>query len=248
MGASKYNISSDDVIYSVNDDGSITKIAKINTDGKIVNIASGKTMQKRKYHIAFWVAIMILSIGLIVAICIGVEENNSNRYLRNRIDDKDSSIRNLESRNKILKEEKDEAKEAISMLKEKIGSAYPLIITDILIANTYQGGDIETDYGSIIYSSNTMYLKPKLKYYGINSGYKTLKVKWIKPNGLMSSGASSPSGFTQSDSHYISSGSDNSLSLSGWGNSDKGHWESGTYKIEIWYENVCLKAKTFTIY
>ena len=40
----------------------------------------------------------------------------------------------------------------------------------------------------------------------------------------------------------------NTYSLNGWGNRNKGHWTSGTYRIEVWYENTCLKSKTFTIY
>lgn len=128
-----------------------------------------------------------------------------------------------------------------------IGETYPLIITDIEIANTYSNGDIETGYGNKIYSRNTMYLKPKIYYTGVVSGTKTLKVKLYKPNGSLSQGNSSPSGCSYDDSFYISSYS-TTETLKGWGGQYKGHWDPGTYRIEIWYENTCLKTKSFTIY
>lgn len=131
-----------------------------------------------------------------------------------------------------------------SSLKKK----FPIDITDIEIANTYKGGDPETDYGYTIYSRNTMYLRPRIKYTGINSGRTiTLKVKWYTPDGRLSTGNSSSNGFSQSESLYVYSGS-NTTTLNGWGNDTKGNWGKGTYRIEIWYEDVCLRAENFTIY
>lgn len=129
-----------------------------------------------------------------------------------------------------------------------IKNAFPINITNIEIGNTYPGGTIETNYGSTIYSSNTMYLRPRITYTGINTGRSiNLKIRWYRPDGTMSSADSSPSGYSQQDSLYVYSGS-NTETLKGWGNKSKGCWGKGTYRIEIWYENVCLKAKTFTIY
>ena len=93
-----------------------------------------------------------------------------------------------------------------------------------------------------------MYLRPRIKYTGINSGRTiTLKVKWYTPDGRLSTGNSSSNGFSQSESLYVYSGS-NTTTLNGWGNDTKGNWGKGTYRIEIWYEDVCLRAENFTIY
>lgn len=159
-----------------------------------------------------------------------------------------SEITTLKSEKQKLADAKQSVEVALSNLKGKIGMTYPLIISDIEIANVTYDGDIETNYGNTIYSSNTMYLKPRIKYYGISSGYKNLKVKWYNPNGTLKTGTSSPYGFSQSEDCFIYLGSDNTYSLNGWGNRNKGHWTSGTYRIEVWYENTCLKSKTFTIY
>ena len=90
-----------------------------------------------------------------------------------------------------------------------------------------------------------MYLKPRISYTGLTSGTKTLKVKLYKPDGSLSEG--SYSSYSYSDDVYVYDGN-YSFTLSGWGNSSRGNWSKGTYRIEIWYENTCLKAKTFTIY
>lgn len=152
---------------------------------------------------------------------------------------------------KLSLERNDELSDKLSEQESKfysIKNTFPINITNIEIGNTYYDGSIETNYGSTIYSSYTMYLTPRITYTGINTGRSiNLKIRWYRPNGTMSSGDSSPSGFSQQKSLYVYSGS-NTETLQGWGNKTKGHWEKGTYRIEIWYENVCLKAKTFTIY
>ena len=58
---------------------------------------------------------------------------------------------------------------------------------------------------------------------------------------------SAPLGFSQSDDYYFQEGNQ-SKNLWGLGNEPQGHWSAGTYRIEIWYENICLKSKTFEIY
>lgn len=141
----------------------------------------------------------------------------------------------------------DSLSDAFTDYKFTITQAYPLIVNDIEIANTYKGGKIQTDYGRSIYSHETMYLCPKIKYQGLKNCRVNLKVRWYKPNGELSRGDSSPAGFSQSELCGISMG-EGCVFMSGWGNENKGHWSSGSYRIEVWYENVCLKAKSFTIY
>jgi len=132
-------------------------------------------------------------------------------------------------------------------LKSSFESYMPVIITDVEIANIYSNGSIETDYGETIYSSSSMYIKPKITYIGIKTDENiTLNIKLYTPTG-MSRGSYSPSDCSYTESFNVYSGS-NTKSFNGWGGNSKGHWPSGTYRYEFWYGNVCLKAKTFTIY
>lgn len=170
-------------------------------------------------------------------------KNQTISALNTTIKEQDISITKLREDNSDLSKIKKE----LSDLKNYIKNELPLIITDIEIANGDYDGNVETDYGKKIYASSTMFLKPRIKYIGFISDYKTLKVKWYNPDGSLRTGKSSPEGFTLSETYYIRTES-NTLTLPGWGNKNKGHWKKGTYRIEIWYEDICLKVKTFTVY
>ncbi|MBR0036336.1 MAG: hypothetical protein IJP70_01710 [Bacteroidales bacterium] len=172
------------------------------------------------------------------------------------IDSKNAQILELNSQigslqNSLSKEKskREETEKRLNNLSNSISSDFPLLITDIDIANVYYDGTIETNYGRSIYSSHTMYLKPKITYTGIRTGERiTLYVKLYKPSGTLSSGDSSPSGYSYSDSFTILSGEGNSYELPAWGNSNKGSWVQGSYRFEIWYKNICLRAKTIKVY
>ena len=127
-------------------------------------------------------------------------------------------------------------------------SSLPMIITDVLIGNTDFNGNIETEYGKKIPEVDTMYLRPKVKYFGIKSGVQTLRVRWIKPDGSISKGNTSLGNFSQVSGYNISAGKSDEICLSGWGGTNKGHWIAGQYFIEIWYDEIRLIRKPFTIY
>lgn len=142
------------------------------------------------------------------------------------------------------------AQKALSDYKDRVGKHVPFIVTDIEMANNYYDGTHETDFGGTIYSKNTMYLAPRIKYIGLVAGYRNILVKLYRPDGSLSTGTSSsnvPKGYSYSLSSYIYEG-ENTCELSSWGNKNKGHWAKGIYKIEVWYNDMCLKAKSFTIY
>ena len=144
--------------------------------------------------------------------------------------------------------ERDNALTELSDFKSSIGSTYPIVITDIEIANVYKDGTIETDYGNTLYDYRTLYLKPRITYTGLTSGTKEFKIKWVMPSGALRTGDSSPYGYSFSESAYVSEGSYNTLDFTGWGNDNSGNWSSGRYRVEIWYDDVCLKSKDVRIY
>lgn len=165
------------------------------------------------------------------------ELRDSISYIEEQNESLEQSKRSLERKNDKLEVQLDAVKYYM-----------PILIKDIEMGNVYKDGTIETSFGSTIYSSNTMYLKPRIKYEGLNTGEDiTLYVKLFRPNGGMSTGDKSPSGYSYSYNIYVYSG-ENLEELSGWGNENKGNWSSGTYRIEIWYNNVCLRSERFTVY
>lgn len=212
--------------------------------------------QKKQYRkvILLFLAVLACAVGLFFMN--GSLNDTKNELSRarteiNELNDKlNATTNDLNSTKASLKttsEERDEVKKQLSELKDKVSSTMPIIISDIEISNTYSDGSIETDYGNTIYSSSTRYLKPRITYTGIKTSENiTLNVKFYTPSGL-STGSSSPYGCSYSYSMYVYSG-ENKETLSGWGGSSAGHWSRGSYRFEIWYDNVCLKSKSFTIY
>ena len=123
----------------------------------------------------------------------------------------------------------------------------PLIITNVEMGNIYENGNIETDYGDKIYSSHTMYLKPQINYVGVSQENITLYHRLYYPDGSLSTGDSSPKGYSTSTSLNIYTG-ENVAYMDGWGNSTQGNWRKGKYKFEIWYKKTRIYKKEFTIY
>lgn len=257
-----YKISNDGTIFEIKDDGSIAKLAKINDRGQISTLSGtimtadgGNKGGYRFFLILFVLATVVLGILYFVANTNYSNALRAQNYYRYNYESVSSKYKDVSSvttslRSEIggLRQECDNVKAELSNFQNKVSNIYPLIITDVEIANVTYEGVVQTDYGNSLYGSSTMYLKPRIKYTGLTSGNKTLKIKWYNPDGTISKGESSPSGFSQSESIYVYSGDNNISSFAGWGNSRKGYWRSGTYRIEIWYENSCLKSKTFTIY
>ena len=197
--------------------------------------------QGRNDVILIFIVIFLLFIMLVFV------HVNSLNDTKNKLSDTREKFYNLKSEMDSLGEERDDALREIKEWKSKVGTVMPIIIKDVKIANTSYDGDIETDYGKIIYSKNTMYLNPKINYIGVKTGEKIkFNIKLYTPSGL-STGSDSPSGFSYTASIYVYSG-DNTEVLGGWGNSSRGNWSRGNYRFEIWYADVCLKSKSFTIY
>lgn len=132
--------------------------------------------------------------------------------------------------------------------QSKVSVEYPLIITKIEIGNEYYDGEMNDDFGEKIHSWNTMFLQPRITYYGLKSSTSIrLNVKLFDSDGVMSTGKTSPEGYTYANDRSIDFGH-NTCVLSGWGSKNKGRWKAGSYRIEIWYSDVCLKSFKFTIY
>ena len=215
------------------------------------------TIKKKNGKEGWLITILILLIFAISGLSIQVHTLNKDK------DTQGKNIKALSQENKqyialadSLRKENIRAKEENTNLKKKVkiweqySSQIPFIVKDIQIANGKKFRDIKTDdYGKTIYSSQTFYLYPKLSYIGLISGKREIKIKFYKPNGVLSTGGDylSPKDCSYIEDCNISEGEQN-YNFSGWGGKDQGHWGSGKYRIEIWYQNTCLGYKEFTIY
>ena len=128
------------------------------------------------------------------------------------------------------------------------GKSSPFEITSVSVGNMDYNGNMINSYGSTIYSSDTRYLSPRIYVNVKVSGTYTIYVKLFIPNGTMSTGLSSPSGYTFSQTINLYSYTSSYVNLNGWGNNTPGHWSSGSYRWEFYYLGEKIAEKTFTIY
>lgn len=128
-----------------------------------------------------------------------------------------------------------------------VASYIPLIITKVEVANVDYNGNVIQDYGSTIYDFKTQYLSPRITFKALkDSGSYTVYVKLYK-NGTLSTGSSSPSGYSYSDVITLPD-SDNKYVSRGWGSSKSGHWSAGNYRFEFWYNDYCIGSYDFKVY
>ena len=212
--------------------------------------------QKKQYKkvIILFVILVLCAVGLSALMYSLSQTNRSLSHARRNIDQKEETIEEMDEEIDDLKSSLasantrcEESESKYNDLKSSVEDYLPIIITDFQVANVYNDGTFETDYGGTIYSSYSMFLKPKITYEGVKTGESiTLDIKLYTPSGL-SRGNSSPSNCSWSESMSVYSGS-NTQTFQHWGGPTKGHWSSGTYRYEIWYNNTCLRSKSFTVY
>ena len=122
------------------------------------------------------------------------------------------------------------------------------IVKSVDVGNVDYYGNIINNYGSIIYSSQTRYLAPRINVTVGTSGYYLFYTKLYNPSGILQRNtAESPSGYTWKNGVNMDIG-EHAYYLSGFGSNTSGTWGKGTYKYEIWYNSKKVGEKSFTIY
>jgi hypothetical protein len=90
------------------------------------------------------------------------------------------------------------------------------------------------------------YIGVNLKIEAINNQTVVFNLKYIQPNGITKTGTTALEGFTFAIEKSIRSYSE-IISLSGWGNNEKGTFEVGAHYIEVWIDNCMIYRKSFVV-
>jgi hypothetical protein len=149
------------------------------------------------------------------------------------------SIKELDKAHTIVKEYYNQEND------DQMQSA-PFSYTSCEIANTDKDGNIITGYGLTIYDYKTRYLKPRLSLNVKKAGTYDIYVKLYTPTGNLSTGSSSPSGYSFKYSVDMTEGI-HTYPLSGWGANTDGHWKEGDYRFEFYYNNTLIGKKYFSV-
>jgi hypothetical protein len=234
----KFEIGDDGTIFSICEDGTILRFGKIDDQGRI-----------KRYNGILW---LFLIAAIITAIVLWINFSSAKSSLSAHTHNEN----NLKSQIAELKQKNEDYATQINVLQaDKIqlaskinlaGSYLPIIIKSLKIGNVYKDGSIETDYGNTLYNSNTMFIQPQIEYIGLKTYQTVVLYQKLYKNGILQTGTSSPYGYSTKCDVYIYE--DGTTELMGWGYEMKGCWSAGSYRYEIWYNNICLKALDFTIY
>ena len=148
---------------------------------------------------------------------------------------------------KALAQARNNIQDSYNKNKESLDeSNQPFKVTGCSVGNEDKKGKIITDFGNTIYSYNTRYLKPQLTIQSEKSGTYTIYYKLYTPNGTLSTGTCSPSGYSTSSTINIKAGT-YTYKLSGWGADTAGNWKAGNYKYEFYCNGASLGYYEFTI-
>ena len=166
---------------------------------------------------------------------------------RDRISGLNSSVHSLQQ--EIAGEQKARAKaeQELQKWREMVGEYIPMLVLDVEVANVTEDNHIINDYSTPLYARNVQYLKPRLRYIGIQAEQEAhLFVRLYSPDGHILQGFTSPEGYTYQQTVMVAEG-EHELPLMGWG-IPAGHLRKGTYRFEFWHGHICLKALDFRIY
>lgn len=260
----KYQITSDGTIFEVLSDGSIKKIGRISSEGRIDSFQnptkpSSSSDASNVAEVLAW----LFAIALIIVGFLCYDQNKEIDKLSNWNDQYKSQIQALEKDKQSLNSEVQEFKNHNSTLQSKINSLQfqnstlqsqnenlqknqVLRITTLKVGVTDSNNNIIVKFGNIIYSTLTKYLCLRGD---INSDSRRKVKFYIKlyQNGTLCNSSSSPLGYTYTVDANLKSGN-NTIDLGGWGSNDYGTWTKGDYKFEVWYKGFCLKEHSFTIF
>jgi hypothetical protein len=219
----KFQIGDDGSIFTIIEDGTIRRIGKIDSQGNV----GGKKRSK------LWIFLGLL---IITTLFLWFELSSVSNDLYKRTEE----VINLEDRFENLENRFD-----------LINSTYPFKIEKIELGNVTQDGEIIDDYEDELHSSRMRFLKPKIYYTGfVSKDSINIYRRLIYPNSVRNNSYFSHlTTYTyDEESVTINAGSDNDLTLTGYGHGNHSLHPSGLYRIEIWYNDICLGVKDFTIY
>ena len=102
--------------------------------------------------------------------------------------------------------------------------------------------------GAPIYADQVRFIYPKMKYHGLSSSEKSIKLqaRIIRPDGVLFKDRESPACFSYEKTETIKPG-ENSIVLLGWGEKTSSIFPKGVYLYELWYGQKKIFETTFAI-
>ena len=137
-----------------------------------------------------------------------------------------------------------------------VQSLFPFFVTDIEFKNTNKKGKTMGNYDERLMKSKMHWLTPKIYYTGLVDESKDVivRIKVFMPDGSLWKDANVSTTFSTGALEIRIDSGERSRVLNEWTGKNgrsifpPGKFKAGKYRMEIWYKDVCLGAKTFDIY
>lgn len=220
------------------------------------NNIDNTSKSRKKGRTAAWIAVILalLLAGSVTGAYFLSQDNDHNKA---GLKDANKQIEELQKQNAKLKIELDtthqsltrekEIRQKIELENDTLRTMFPLYVTDMQIGNADANGNIVGGFGKEILAENSMFLMPRITYVGLKGGVQcVLHIKLFDNEGNLVTGSNSPSGFSYAYKFNLEL-DEHTIQLSGWGGSDKGHFEPGSYRYEVWLGDMCLRQKYFVL-
>ncbi|MDR1593790.1 MAG: serine/threonine protein kinase [Prevotellaceae bacterium] len=214
----------------------IPKITRMDVSG--ANKIETQTSNKRGKNVWGWVFAVISVVLVIVFVYMIQQQKADMLQLQNQLDNALSD--NMRLTNQLTK-----ANNTLNSIEE----ISPVIISDIKVGVLNKDGNVIVSPGKTIYSSQARYVFPSIT--GVSllvSSSKKIYCKLYDAYGRLERGDGSPNGYTWSSDLFCSYGNFQDIKIGGWGNDTPGHYPSGQYRYELWYDDRCIGVKEFQIY
>lgn len=260
----KYQISQEGVIYSINDDNTVSKYGRVLPDGTLEGadgrlpartVPTGSSRPGRGYRAAVWIlAGLLLACG--VALWFTWQNNDSLRstvgeldgstaLASARIDRQRDTIAELTDQLQKANRARLDATSNLEQLTAGLAPTMPLVITEIRFRNVTVNRQPLSEYGAPLESSELLYLEPEVKYYGLTAGSASLGVRIIMPNGQLRGTLGNP--YTYVAARPVDKIPNGSMLLPGYGSNTPGSWMPGNYVFEVYYNGGRIYRTTFTV-
>ena len=120
----------------------------------------------------------------------------------------------------------------------------PFEMSSVFVTNVDYDYNVISNENTGIYSSETQYLAFNASFKVNKVGSYQLKRLWYNPGAKSSSYTST---YTLKFDKVTQEGYVTVIFFQGWGSRTPGHWKSGAYKWEFYYDNKLILTKYFTV-
>jgi hypothetical protein len=173
-----------------------------------------------------------------------------NESLKIRIDDLEEKNKSQLSRFNTIQGENKSLQNKFNELQEQHNASKKIWFFNIdsIKVGNHNNGWLNQP-GERLTASNIRYLSPSVSISSKISSSMTFYIKFFNPSGnLFRNENVSPQGYTYSETVNLGQGYNADIFLSGWGNTERSSYSQGNWRVEIWYEGICVGVTTVTLH